>query len=91
VRFVKRQTGGLDAERIRTDRGSTLVATPEQTVLDLAHRPDRGDAETDLPPAVSALCGTDSSHLVSGSNRAGVSSSAFTVTLLGEPKDERAG
>jgi len=55
VRFVKRQTSGLDAELIRTELGPTLVTTPEQTVLDLAHRPTLGDAETDVPGAVAAL------------------------------------
>lgn len=55
VQFVKRQTNDLDAERIRTELGPTLVTTPEQTVLDLAHRPALGDAETDVPTAVTAL------------------------------------
>ena len=39
VRFVKRDTARLDAERIDTPLGPALVTTPEQTVLDLAHRP----------------------------------------------------
>lgn len=55
VRFVKRQTSDLDAELIRTELGPTLVTTPEQTVLDLAHRPALGDAETDVPAALAAL------------------------------------
>lgn len=55
VRFVKRDTGELDAERISTELGPTLVTTPEQTVLDLAHRPALGDAEADIPAAVAAL------------------------------------
>ena len=55
VRFVKRNTQGLDAERYDTELGSTLVTTPEQTILDLAHRPDLGDAEVDVPTAVAAL------------------------------------
>jgi predicted transcriptional regulator of viral defense system len=55
VRFVKRHTSGLDAERIRTELGPTLVTTPEQTVLDLAHRPTLGDAEADIPSAVATL------------------------------------
>jgi hypothetical protein len=55
VRFVKRQTSDLDAELIRTELGPALVTTPEQTVLDLAHRPTLGDAETDVPAAVTAL------------------------------------
>ncbi|MCV7206980.1 hypothetical protein B7435_33170 [Mycolicibacterium peregrinum] len=55
VRFVKRQTSKLDAELIRTELGPTLVTTPEQSVLDLAHRPGLGAAETDVPAAVAAL------------------------------------
>lgn len=55
VRFVKRNTQGLDAERFDTELGSTLVTTPEQTILDLAHRPQLGDAEVDIGTAVAAL------------------------------------
>ncbi len=55
VRFVKRNTQGIDAERYETELGSTLVTTPEQTALDLAHRPQLGDAEIDVPTAVAAL------------------------------------
>ncbi|MDP7701103.1 type IV toxin-antitoxin system AbiEi family antitoxin [Mycobacterium sp. TY815] len=55
VRFVKRDTQRLDAERYETELGSTLVTTPEQTILDLAHRPELGDAEIDVPAAVAAL------------------------------------
>ena len=55
VRFVKRNTAELDAERIRTDLGPTLATTPEQTILDLAHRPALGDSATDVPAAVEAL------------------------------------
>lgn len=55
VRFVKRDTKSLDAERIRTELGPVLVTTPEQTVLDLAHRPTLGDNEADIPTAAAAL------------------------------------
>jgi predicted transcriptional regulator of viral defense system len=55
VRFVKRDTDRLDAERIDTPLGQALATTPEQTVLDLAHRPQLGDAEDDVPAAVAAL------------------------------------
>lgn len=55
VRFVKRDTARLDAERIETPLGSVLVTTPEQTVLDLAHRPELGDVVADVPSAVAAL------------------------------------
>jgi predicted transcriptional regulator of viral defense system len=55
VQFVKRDTGSLDAERVGTELGPALVTTPEQTVLDLAHRPTLGDTESDVPSAVAAL------------------------------------
>jgi predicted transcriptional regulator of viral defense system len=55
VRFVKRNTQGIDAERYGTELGPTLVTTPEQTILDLAHRPTLGDTEIDIPAAVAAL------------------------------------
>lgn len=55
VRFVKRNTAELDAERVRTDLGPTLATTPEQTILDLAHRPTLGDSATDVPAAVTTL------------------------------------
>lgn len=55
VNFVKRDTSRLDAERIETSLGSALATTPEQTTLDLAHRPLLGDAEVDVPAAIAAL------------------------------------
>jgi predicted transcriptional regulator of viral defense system len=55
VRFVTRDTARLDAERVDTPLGPTLVTTPEQTVLDLAHRPQLGDVEVDIRSAVAAL------------------------------------
>ncbi|OAN27783.1 type IV toxin-antitoxin system AbiEi family antitoxin domain-containing protein [Mycolicibacterium iranicum] len=55
VRFVKRSTAELDAERVRTDLGPTLATTPEQTILDLAHRPALGDSANHVPAAVEAL------------------------------------
>jgi predicted transcriptional regulator of viral defense system len=55
VRFIKRDTGRLDAERIDTPLGPTLVTTPEQTVLDLSHRPELGDVEVDIRSAVAEL------------------------------------
>ncbi len=55
VRFIKRDTQGIDAERYDTELGPTLVTTPEQTILDLAHRPGLGGAEIDVPSAVAAL------------------------------------
>ncbi|WP_019928614.1 type IV toxin-antitoxin system AbiEi family antitoxin [Nocardia sp. BMG111209] len=55
VRFVRRDTELLDAERVETTLGPALVTTPEQTLLDLARRPGLGNAETDVPAAVTAL------------------------------------
>jgi hypothetical protein len=55
VRFVKRDTEVLDAERVETALGPALVTSPEQTVLDLAHRPELGDAEVEVPSAVAVL------------------------------------
>jgi predicted transcriptional regulator of viral defense system len=55
VRFVKRNTARLDAERMTTELGATLVTTPEQTVLDLARRPALGDAEAEVRDAVRIL------------------------------------
>ncbi len=55
VRLVQRETRRLDTERIGTELGPALVTTPEQTVLDLAHRPALGDNEADVPDAVAAL------------------------------------
>jgi predicted transcriptional regulator of viral defense system len=55
VRFVKRGTSALDAERTGTELGPALVTTPEQTVLDLAHRPTLGDNESDIATAVAGL------------------------------------
>ncbi|MFD6857602.1 type IV toxin-antitoxin system AbiEi family antitoxin [Rhodococcus sp. NPDC060090] len=52
VRFVQRDTDVLDAERVETSLGPTLVTTPEQTVLDLARRPFLGNAEDEVPAAI---------------------------------------
>ena len=54
--FVRRDPSALDAELVDTPLGSTLVTSPEQTVLDLAHRPRLGNAEVDVPAMVSAPC-----------------------------------
>jgi hypothetical protein len=55
VRFVRRDTDALDAERIETPLGPVLVTPPEQTVLDLARRPARGNAEAEVRPAIEML------------------------------------
>ena len=55
VLFVRRDTDRLDAERVRTDLGAALVTGVEQTVLDLAHRPDFGGVAPEARAAVRAL------------------------------------
>ncbi len=55
VRFVRRDTDALDAERVETPLGPALVTTPEQTVLDLARRPELGNAEAEVRPAIETL------------------------------------
>ena len=55
VLFVRRDTGRLDAERVTTDLGAALVTTIEQTLLDLAHRPDLGGVTNEAQDAVRAL------------------------------------
>ncbi|WP_280446151.1 type IV toxin-antitoxin system AbiEi family antitoxin domain-containing protein [Nocardia brasiliensis] len=64
VRFVRRDTDALDAERIETSLGPALVTTPEQTVLDLARRPELGNAEAEARSAIATLYrGSDPSRL----------------------------
>lgn len=53
--FVKRNVDRLDAERFLTELGAALVTTVEQTVLDLAHRPQLGGAGEDVPAAIRSL------------------------------------
>ncbi|MEV0298242.1 type IV toxin-antitoxin system AbiEi family antitoxin [Nocardia sp. NPDC050710] len=69
VRFVRRDTDALDAERIETSLGPTLVTTPEQTVLDLARRPELGNAETEVRSAIETLYRrSDSARLIQLAN-----------------------
>jgi len=55
VLFVRRDTHRLNAERVSTDLGAALVTGVEQTVLDLAHRPDLGGVAPEARAAVRAL------------------------------------
>jgi predicted transcriptional regulator of viral defense system len=55
VRFVRRDTDRLDAERLDTDLGAALVTTVEQTLLDLAHRPHLGGVPVEASAAIRAL------------------------------------
>jgi predicted transcriptional regulator of viral defense system len=53
--FVRRDTARLDAERLSIDLGGVLVTGVEQTLLDLAHRPERGGVPNEARTAVEAL------------------------------------
>jgi predicted transcriptional regulator of viral defense system len=55
VVFVRRDTVRLDAELLSTDLGGALVTTVEQTLLDLAHRPQVGGVPDEARAAVRAL------------------------------------
>ena len=55
VRFVRRDTDRLDAERVNTDLGAALVTTVEQTLLDLVHRPHLGGVPAEANAAIRAL------------------------------------
>jgi predicted transcriptional regulator of viral defense system len=55
VIFVRRRTMVLDAVRQRSDIGACLVTGVEQTVLDLAHRPELGGLPDEARAAVRAL------------------------------------
>lgn len=55
VLFVRRDVDGLDAERLRTELGAALVTGIEQTVLDLARRPELGGMPRESRAAVAAL------------------------------------
>lgn len=55
VVFVKRDVDVLDAVLMPTELGDVLVTTPEQTILDLAKRPDLGDAPAQAQEAIAAL------------------------------------
>jgi hypothetical protein len=55
VLFVQRDVERLDAERTRTELGPALVTGIEQTVLDLARRPELGGMPDEARNAVRAL------------------------------------
>jgi AbiEi antitoxin C-terminal domain len=55
VHFVKRDVDILDVEPMTTDLGHCLVTTVEQTVLDLAHRPNLGHVVEEAHAAIAAL------------------------------------
>ena len=55
VLFVRRDVDRLDAQPVRTELGRALVTSVEQTVLDLARRPDLGGMPAESRAAVCAL------------------------------------
>jgi predicted transcriptional regulator of viral defense system len=55
VQFVKRDVARLDLEAVATELGRTIVTSPEQTVLDLARRPELAGALDHLVDALRAL------------------------------------
>lgn len=64
VRFRRRRTHELDAERVSTDLGSALITSKEQTVLDLAKTSDGSATSDAATAAIVALFGqTDGDRL----------------------------
>jgi hypothetical protein len=74
VRFKARDVAALQVEMVETDLGGCLVTTPEQTVLDLAYRPNIGDLEDEATAAIQALlprCDRDLMAEIAASQRLG--------------------
>lgn len=72
VHFVQRDTDVLDAELMTTDLGRCLVTTAEQTVLDLAHRPNLGHVAEEAHAAIVALlprCSEETLERLAGQQR----------------------
>lgn len=72
VHFVQRDTDVLDAELMTTDLGQCLVTTAEQTVLDLAHRPNLGHVADEAHAAIVALlprCSEETLERLAGQQR----------------------
>ncbi|GAA3543951.1 hypothetical protein AFL01nite_27810 [Aeromicrobium flavum] len=65
VVFVTRDTARLDGVRMPVETGRVLVTTVEQTVLDLARRPNLGGLETEAHAAIENLMPrVDTEHLL---------------------------
>jgi predicted transcriptional regulator of viral defense system len=74
VRFRARDIPALQVEMMETDLGGCLVTTPEQTVLDLAYRPNIGDLEDEATAAIQSLlprCDRDLMAEIAASQRLG--------------------
>ena len=70
--FVARDVDDLDAALMPTDLGRVLVTTPEQTVLDLARRPELGGLPDEVRDAVRTLlprCAPDRLDLLARGQR----------------------
>jgi predicted transcriptional regulator of viral defense system len=55
VMFRTRDIDALQVEMMQTDLGGCLVTTPEQTVLDLAYRPNVGELADEATAAIRSL------------------------------------
>lgn len=55
VRFLVRDLAVMHLEVLETDLGRCLVTTPEQTLLDLAHRPGRDGLSEEVEAAIRDL------------------------------------
>lgn len=72
VIFVTRDTAAIDARLEQFETGRALVATPEQTVLDVAHRPDWGGGAALATEIITALWPrVDDEHLNALATRQG--------------------
>ena len=91
VRFVKRDVDRLDVERMATSLGELLVTTPEQTALDLAHRPDLGGAPDEAWDATLALVERSDPDLLAELARAQHRPSAWKSLLGTERPGARPG
>jgi AbiEi antitoxin C-terminal domain len=72
VHFVERDTDVLDAELMTSDLGQCLATTAEQTVLDLAHRPNLGYLVEEAYAAIAALlprCNEETLERLAGEQR----------------------
>ena len=55
IEFLVRDLTVMHVEMMQTELGGCLVTTPEQTLLDLAHRPDEGGLADEAQAAMRAL------------------------------------
>ena len=92
VQFVTRAVANLDTQRVTTDITTGWVTTPEQTVLDLADRPNLGGiTPASAAEAVRALTGRCDQQLVARLARAQRKAAAWQryCWLVGLPAPTR--